>query len=90
MRRRLGDVVARPYRKGRAAALTRAANAAAIVAVVAGATSTRRWVTRAAGIAALAAAALERFAVVEAGRASARDPAAVVMPQHNGARASAT
>jgi hypothetical protein len=89
MKRRLSDVVARPYRNGRAAALTRAADAAAIVAVVLGAKASRRWVRRTAGAAALAAAALDRFAVFEAGRASARDPAAVVMAQHNGARTEA-
>ena len=82
MERRLGTPVREAYERGRAAWLSRAATAstalgAGVVAVARG----RARVARVGAVAVVAGALLERFAVVAAGRASARDPRHVVAPQ---------
>jgi formate-dependent nitrite reductase membrane component NrfD len=82
MHRRLGDL-AEPYDEGRAGALHRAAEilvatGAGLLALLGG---KRRSAAVAGGGALMAGAALERFAVFEAGRQSARDPKYVVGPQ---------
>jgi hypothetical protein len=87
MERELGDFVARPYHSDRVARLRRSAlacNAVGAVLLLGG-----RWTRRAGavlgGMLVVTASVVERFAVVEAGRESARDPAYTVGPQHNGA-----
>ena len=82
MERRLGDL-GRPYHEGRAGALNRASRALVVAgAVVLGGRGRRSHAAAAVGGAlVLAGSALERFAVVEAGRQSADDPAFVVGPQ---------
>jgi hypothetical protein len=82
MRRRLG-VLAEPYRQGWAGALHRGAHGftagGALLLAIFG---RRRWgAGLAGGAAVLAGAALERFAIFEAGRQSARDPKYVVESQ---------
>jgi len=82
MERHLGTPVREAYERGRGAPLSRAATActalgAGVVAVARG----RSFAARAGAVAVLAGAVLERFAVVAAGRASARDPRHVVAPQ---------
>lgn len=82
MERRLGPL-GRPYREGRSGAMARAARAlvasGAVVVAVRGRHS--RGAAALGGALVVAGSALERFAVVEAGRASAADPAYVVGPQ---------
>jgi formate-dependent nitrite reductase membrane component NrfD len=82
MNRRLGDL-ARPYHEGRAAAFRRASGALGLAGsgLVAVAGRRRRWASVLGGAAMVAGAACERFAVLEAGRQSARDPRATVGPQ---------
>lgn len=88
MTRELGDL-AEPYDQGRAGALHRAAQVlvaggAGLVAMFGGerrARRARRAGAMAGGAALVVGAALERFAVFEAGRQSARDPKYVVGPQ---------
>ena len=81
MMRRLG-AGAEPYRQGRAGKLLRAAEmliaAGTAGAVLAGRS---RVVAPLAGTALMAASALTRFGIFEAGRASARDPKYTVGPQ---------
>jgi hypothetical protein len=82
MERRLGEL-AEPYHEGRAGRLTRAA---ATCAALGGATLAlwgrrRRPAAVAGGALLLTGAVLERFAVFEAGRQSARDPKYTVGPQ---------
>ena len=81
LQRRLG-LVSEPYRSGKAGALIRAGEVLA-GAGLAGAFAARRSRTATAmsGAALLAASALTRFGVFEAGRASARDPKYTVIPQ---------
>jgi hypothetical protein len=82
MRRQLGPLVGRPYREGRTRRLRQLAEACTVagaVAVLVG--RRRRPVLVAGGLLECAGAALERFAVVQAGRDSARDPEATVSPQ---------
>jgi hypothetical protein len=81
MTRRL-DSAAQPYQRGRAGTLLKAADAA-LAAGVAGAVlgGRRRVVAGAAGASLMAASALTRFGIFEAGRASARDPKYTVGPQ---------
>jgi formate-dependent nitrite reductase membrane component NrfD len=79
---RLGPFLGEPYRHGRAGALARAAKTAqaagtALMAVA----GRRRAGAAAAGCLLLAGAALERFAVFHAGRASAADPRFTSIPQ---------
>ena len=79
--RRLGPV-AEPYQEGRAGALMDRAEkltAAGLAGAVLG--SRNRVVAPLAGVALLAASALTRFGIFEAGRASARDPKYTVGPQ---------
>lgn len=82
LERRLGTI-AEPYRTGRAGALMRAAKiltgAGALAAVTAAARS--RTAAVGGGLALLAGSALTRFAVFEAGLASADDPKYTVEPQ---------
>ncbi|HEU5309691.1 MAG TPA: NrfD/PsrC family molybdoenzyme membrane anchor subunit [Acidimicrobiia bacterium] len=90
MRRRLGPLVGRPYGEGRTRRLRQLAEACTVtgaVAVLAG--RRRRPVLVVGGLLECAGAALERFAVVQAGRDSARDPEATVSPQRARCNASA-
>ena len=80
MEHRLGEL-AEPYRSGRSGRLARAALAATAAAASVAATGAGRRLAVCAGALALAGSALERFAVLEAGFASARDAAATVGPQ---------
>lgn len=78
---RLGPVAA-PYQSGRAGACMQAGEiltAGGLATAVLGGGS--RALTAAAGVSLLTASAVTRFGVFEAGRASARDPAATVAPQ---------
>jgi hypothetical protein len=82
MRRHLGPVVGRPYDEGRTGALHRASKACTVAGAAALLLGRRRRALLAAGgLLECAGAALERFAVLQAGRASARDPVATVVPQ---------
>ncbi len=75
--RSLPDVVGRAYTQARAGTLTRAAQSLLLGGALLSGAGRRRI-----GGALIAAGALaERFAVIEAGRASAADPAATVVPQ---------
>jgi formate-dependent nitrite reductase membrane component NrfD len=84
LRRRLGPELAHTYESGRAGTLERASRwlglAGAATAVLAGRSSSRAAAV-AGGTATMAAAALMRFAVFEAGKASALDPRYVTGPQ---------
>jgi hypothetical protein len=74
----LGDV----YHKGKASTLMKASKAclaAGIVGTVLG--RRRRWSAALSGAALMAGSALTRFGVFEAGMASSRDPAHIVVPQ---------
>ncbi len=78
----LDPVVAEAYETGRAARLSKVASALSAgggAVVVAG--RGRRAVRRVGAAMVLAGALVERYAIVEAGRQSARDPRATVMPQ---------
>ncbi|WP_249346650.1 NrfD/PsrC family molybdoenzyme membrane anchor subunit [Microbispora sp. H11081] len=81
MERRLG-LVGEPYRTGRAGRLMRASRAltlgGGLLATVAGRS---RTLTALSGIAITAGALCTRFGVLEAGRASAKDPKYTVLPQ---------
>jgi len=81
MDRRLG-FVAEPYRQGRSGRLVTGAKvgaaAAAAVSLLGGRS---RTAAVAAGLTAVAASALTRFGIVEAGKESARNPAYTVTPQ---------
>lgn len=82
MEHRLGEL-AGPYHEGRGRLLSRAARGAIAAGAAVIAVRGRRSYTaaRVGGILVLAGSALERFAVVEAGRISAADPRYVVDPQ---------
>jgi DMSO reductase anchor subunit len=82
--RRLGDDLAEPYHSGQPGQLLQAAEALTI-AGAAGAIFARRnrLAAAAAGLSLLAASALTRFGVFEAGMASARDPGYTVRPQRD-------
>jgi formate-dependent nitrite reductase membrane component NrfD len=81
MEHRLGEL-AQPYRSGSSGRLARAALAATTSgAATAAAAGDRRDGGVAAGVLTLAGSALQRFAVLEAGLASARDPDATTVPQ---------
>jgi hypothetical protein len=84
--RRLGTE-AEPYRSGRAGSLVAAADlllSAGLAGAVLGGRS--RVAAPLAGVALMAASALTRFGVFEAGRASARDPKYTIEPQRQGLR----
>jgi hypothetical protein len=83
--RRLGET-ARPYQKGRPGKLMRVAEALTASALAGGVLGWRSRsasgpVIRASGLALVAASALTRFGVFEAGQESARDPGYTVGPQ---------
>ena len=82
MERRLDDPVGRPYREGRPSVLARAAGAAtaAGTALMALAGHRRPARTTAAGLL-LLGAATQRWAITDAGRASAQDPEATIAVQ---------
>jgi hypothetical protein len=82
MERNLGEL-AEPYREGRARTLSKLAAActAAGAGLIATAGRRRRSAAVAGGALVVAGAALERFAVFEAGRQSTRDPKYIVDPQ---------
>ncbi|MBO2453408.1 polysulfide reductase NrfD [Actinomadura barringtoniae] len=84
MRRRLGPL-AEPYEQGKAARLMRAAEVLTGTGAVAGllAGGRSRSLATVAGAALLAGSAATRFAVFEAGRASAADPKYVVQSQRS-------
>ena len=80
----LGDV----YRKGRAHTLMRASKAClALGGVGAIVGRRRRWSAALSGLALMAGSALTRFGVFDAGIASAKDPAHIVVPQRERLRA---
>jgi hypothetical protein len=92
MEHRLGEL-AKPYRGGTSGRLTRAALAATVAgAAIAAVAGGRRAGAAAAATLTLAGSALGRFAVLEAGLASARDPTATSVPQRRrlGARGDQT
>lgn len=79
--RRLGEV-AEPYHSGKSGVLMRAAEGLTAVAVGAAVVGRGRpWLSRLAGGALLAASAMTRFGIFEAGIASAEDPKYTVKPQ---------
>ena len=81
MMRRLGDEAA-PYRQGRAGQLMDAAEMLLAAGLAGAALAGRsRIVAPVAGVALMAASAVTRFGIFEAGRASARDPKYTVGPQ---------
>jgi formate-dependent nitrite reductase membrane component NrfD len=82
MRRRMDPIAAEPLHDGRAGAMLRASEALAVaggIGVLLG--GRRRGVAVAAGLALVAASALTRFGVFEAGIASAKDPRYTIEPQ---------
>jgi formate-dependent nitrite reductase membrane component NrfD len=87
LQRRLG-MVAEPYQQGRPGRLMKAARA--MTAVAAGATllagRRSRVVSTLAGLTCVAASAMTRFGIFEAGLASAADPRYTVAPQRERAR----
>ncbi|WP_308446269.1 NrfD/PsrC family molybdoenzyme membrane anchor subunit [Actinocatenispora rupis] len=91
MLRRLGPLLSEPYHQGRVGRMHRAATvltaAGAGLGAVAG---RRRWLGVAAGVLLAAGSVTTRFAVFEAGRASARDPKYTVVPQRERLAARAT
>jgi hypothetical protein len=82
LERRLG-MVAEPYRQGRSGTLMRVAKALTAAGGVGAAIAARRRrpAAAAAGAALLAGSACTRFAIFQAGVASARDPKYTVVPQ---------
>jgi Polysulphide reductase, NrfD len=82
MRRRMDPVAAEPLRDGRPGAMLRCSEALAVAggigALLGG---RRRGVAAAAGLALLAASALTRFGIFEAGIRSAKDPRYTIEPQ---------
>ena len=83
MHRRLPVDVERAYDGGNAHALQRAATVMSLTgaALTLAARGRRLAVTRAGGLLVAAGAACQRFAVYEAGKASAADPRATIRPQ---------
>jgi hypothetical protein len=81
LERRLGDV-AEPYRQGRSGRVLKAAEILTVAGAAGAALSRRSRIGSAlSGAALLAASALTRYGIFEAGRASARDPKYTVVPQ---------
>jgi len=79
--RRLGDL-AEPYQTGRSGQLMHVAEVLTIAGLAGGILARRsRMATAASGLTLVAASALTRFGVFEAGMASARDPGYTVRPQ---------
>jgi hypothetical protein len=86
--KRLGPLTSEPYRRGKTARLNRLALMCALGGAGTMALAGRRRAGAVAGGALLAAgSALQRFAVVEAGRISARDPKYTTLPQRERAAA---
>ncbi|GAC1517323.1 MAG: polysulfide reductase NrfD [Acidimicrobiales bacterium] len=85
----LHPAVRSAYKTGRPRALGMAAKTLALAgaAVIATAGRRRRWSAAIGGLMIAAGSACERFAVTEAGKASARDPRATIGPQRERARA---
>jgi formate-dependent nitrite reductase membrane component NrfD len=82
MERRLGTLLAEPYRQGRGGTLKRISGALGIVgAVVSLAGRNNATTTRIAAVCVALAGICERFAVMSAGKQSANDPKYVVAPQ---------
>ena len=80
--RRLEPDVARAYQQERARSLTRLAATASLGgALLIGIGAPRRTLARIGGLSIAIGAIAERFAVMEAGRASAADPEATIAPQ---------
>jgi formate-dependent nitrite reductase membrane component NrfD len=82
MRRRMDPVAAEPLHDGRAGTLLRLSEALAVaggIGTVLG--GRRRGVAAASGLALVAASALTRFGIFEAGIASAKDPRYTIEPQ---------
>lgn len=87
MEHRLG-MLAEPYGQGLPGRLTRLSRALTVAGLGLGAASRGRpWARRLAGASYAAGSLALRFAVFEAGRASARDPKYVVVPQRERIRA---
>jgi hypothetical protein len=81
MERRLG-MVGEPYHQGRGGRLMRAGKVLALAGGAATVLSRRRpWLSALSGMALMAASALTRFGIFEAGMASADDPRYTVEPQ---------
>jgi DMSO reductase anchor subunit len=81
LERRLGDV-AEPYQQGRSGRLLKAAEILTVAGAAGAALSRRSRIGSAlSGAALLAASALTRYGIFEAGRASASDPKYTVVPQ---------
>jgi hypothetical protein len=82
MERRLGTLLAEPYRQGRGGTLKRISGALGVVgAVVSLAGRDNALATRSAAVCVTLAGICERFAVMAAGKQSATDPKYVVAPQ---------
>jgi formate-dependent nitrite reductase membrane component NrfD len=82
MRRRMDPVAAEPLHEGRAGSMLRLSEALAVAGGIGTLVSgRRRGVAVAAGLALVAASALTRFGVFEAGIASAKDPRYTIEPQ---------
>lgn len=82
-------ITSEPYRTGRAGRLLRVGQGLTVAGGVLSALGRRRrWVSALSGAAYLAGGACMRFGVFEAGRASARDPKYVVVPQRERLNAS--
>jgi hypothetical protein len=82
MKRRLGDFLAEPYRRGEGGRFEMASKAlSGLGAVVIGFAGPRRSAATLGGTLILAGAALERWSIFRAGFESARDPKYTVMPQ---------
>jgi hypothetical protein len=85
MKRRLGPLISKPYQQGRVAVLDRMAEGSTalggLLVLVGG---RRRRVAWCGAALAFTGAALERFAIAQAGKESARDPRYTVVPQRAG------
>jgi Polysulphide reductase, NrfD len=82
MEKRLGELVAEPYREGRAGVYSKIAAGAALAgATLMAATGRRRGRAIVAGALLLVGSWTERFAVFHAGKASAADPRYTSLPQ---------
>ncbi|MER5394720.1 polysulfide reductase, partial [Saccharopolyspora sp. NPDC002686] len=80
---RSAGIVGEVYRQGRAGTVLRAARVLACIGLGAAALSGRSRAARiTSGLCLNAAAAATRYGIFEAGRASARDPRYIVLPQH--------
>ena len=76
--------VVQPLRRGASGALWRAAQALSVASLVCTLAGGRRWSRRAAGLLGTLGAVAVRFAILQAGRASSRDPRATHAQQRAG------